>query len=541
MFAGDRRMKLITLGTMCFALFMVMLDSTVVNLALPTIQRKLNANMAELQWIVDAYVLLLASLLLTGGTLGDLFGRRKAFIGGLALFTLSSLACALAPSIGILIAARAVQGVGAAVMMPSTLSVLTNTFPDPRERAQAIGMWAGVSGLALAVGPVVGGSMVDSFGWQSIFLINVPIGLIAVLVAWRFVPESAQREGRSLDLPGQVLAIVGLAALTYAFIEANTYGWSSARIVALFAVAAVTLAAFVAVEARSTSPMLRLGFFRNLTFTGANLVGLIISFGFFGIIFFMSLFWQNVQGYSPTRSGVLSLPMTLGVMTAAIVSGRVVGRIGARMPITLGLAMTGSGLLLLITVHATSPYSAMWPWLVLIGLGNGMVMSPMTTAIMSTVPGNRAGMASATSNTMRQTGGVFGIAVLGSIVTSHFTHVLTGKVAAMHLPPLVQQRILTIAAQGRQAMPKHVPAGIDVAAIGRAIGESFTSGLHVGLWVSGLLLLGGVPIALLTIRGTAPGARPAIQQATGSAMRPPQIATTMRPAAAVAEALPAEE
>jgi EmrB/QacA subfamily drug resistance transporter len=541
MFAGDRRMKMITLGTMCFALFMVMLDSTVVNLALPTIQRRLDASMAELQWIVDAYVLLLASLLLTGGTLGDLFGRRKAFIGGVGLFTLSSLACALAPGIGILIAARAVQGVGAALMMPSTLSILTNTFPDPRERAQAIGMWAGVSGLALAVGPVVGGSMVDALGWQSIFLINVPIGIIAMAVAWRFVPESAQGKGRSLDLPGQVLAVVGLAALTYAFIEANTYGWSSARIVTLFAVAAVTLAAFVVLEARSTSPMLDLKFFRNITFTGANLVGLVISFGFFGIIFFMSLFWQNVQGYSPTRSGVLSLPMTLGVMTAAVISGRVVGRIGARLPIALGLVMTGSGLLLLITVQASSSYSVQWPWLLLIGLGNGLAMSPMTTAIMSTVPGNRAGMASATSNTMRQTGSVFGIAVLGSIVTSHEAHVLAVKVQAMHLSPAVQEKVLAIAAQGRQAIPKHVPAGIDMAAIGRAIGESFTSGLHVGLWVSGLLLLAGVPIALLTIRDTAPGAQPAAARAPVAEAPAAAPAAEGIPAVSAAEVLPAED
>jgi EmrB/QacA subfamily drug resistance transporter len=522
-------MKLITLGTMCFALFMVMLDSTVGNVALPTIMKNLNANMAELQWIVDAYVLLLASLLLTGGTLGDLFGRRKAFIGGLGLFIMSSLACALAPNIEMLIAARAVQGMGGAVMMPSTLSILTNAFPDPRERAQAIGMWAGVSGLALAVGPVIGGSMVDSLGWQSIFFINVPIGLIAIAVAWRFVPESAQREGRSLDLPGQALAIVGLAALTYAFIEANTYGWSSARIVGLFAVAVVALAAFVVVEARSKSPMLRLSFFRNLTFTGANLVGLVTSFGLFGIIFFMPLFWQGVQGYSPTRSGVLALPMTLGIVTAAIVSGRVVGRVGARLPIALGLALTGAGLLCLITVRADSSYAIQWPWLLLIGIGSGLAMSPMTTAIMSTVPGSCTGMASATSNTMRQTGSVFGIAVLGSIVTSHFTGALTDKIQAMHLPPFVLERVLAIAAQGRQAMPKHVPAGIDTAAISRAIGESFTSGLHVGLWVSGLLLLlGGVPIALFTIRDTMPGAQPAMAQAQAAAV--PAV-----------EALPAED
>ena len=234
----------------CFALFMVMLDSTVVNLALPTIQRKIGPACSELQWIIDAYVLALASLLLTGGTLGDMFGRRKAFLGGLALFTGGSLFCALSPSTAMLIGARALQGVGAAIMMPSTLSVLTNTFPDPRERARAIGIWAGISGLALAIGPLIGGAMVDRLGWQSIFLINVPIGVVALVVACCFVPESSDRAGRSLDLPGQVTAVVGLVALTYAFIEANTYGWTSARILSCFVVAALALGLFLVIELR---------------------------------------------------------------------------------------------------------------------------------------------------------------------------------------------------------------------------------------------------------------------------------------------------
>ncbi|MBC7294650.1 MAG: MFS transporter, partial [Thermoleophilia bacterium] len=234
MFEQDRRVKLLTLGAMCFALFMVMLDNTVVNLALPTIQRQLGAGLSGLQWIVDAFTLLLASLMLTGGTLGDLYGRKRAFMGGVALFTAGSLFCALSPSVNLLIAGRAVQGVGAAIMMPSTLAIITNTFMDPKERAQAIGIWAGVSGTALALGPVLGGVMVDSLGWQSIFYINVPIGLIAVALSWRVVRESKNPEGRSLDIPGQLLAIVGLGSLTYAFIEANTYGWTSARILSMF-------------------------------------------------------------------------------------------------------------------------------------------------------------------------------------------------------------------------------------------------------------------------------------------------------------------
>lgn len=500
MFAGNRRMKLITLGTMCFALFMVMLDSTVVNLALATMQRKLGASISGLQWIVDAYVLFLASLLLTGGTLGDMFGRRKAFVGGLALFTLSSMLCALSPSLNWLIAARCLQGAGAAIMMPTTLSILTATFPDPRERAQAIGMWAGVSGLALAIGPLIGGAMVDSLGWQSIFWINVPVGVTAVVLALLFVPESAQREGRGLDLPGQALAIVGLAALTYAFIEANTYGWTSTRIVSLFVTAAVTLSAFIAVELRSRTPMLQLSFFRNRTFSGANVVGLIVSFGFFGIVFFLSLFFQEIQGYSPLEAGLLSLPLTLAVVVSAVLSGRVVGRWGARLPITFGLLLTGFGLLSLTTVQATTPYSHIWFLLIPIGFGNGMVMSPMTTAIMSTVPTSRAGMASATSNTMRQVGSVFGIAVLGSIVTHSFTSHLRSGLAALRLPAAVVQHLLTIASQGREAAAAQALPGVDLAVIGRVVANAFTAGFHSGLWISGVMLLVGSPVAFLTIR-----------------------------------------
>lgn len=499
-----RRVKRLTLVTMCFALFMVMLDSTVVNLALPTIQRDLGASMSELQWIVDAFVLALASLLLTGGTLGDMFGRRKAFIAGVALFTGGSVVCALAPSTTVLILARLLQGVGGAMMMPSTLSILTNTFPDARERARAIGMWAGISGLALAIGPLVGGWMVDNLGWQSIFWINVPVGALAVVLGLRFVPESADRAGRGLDLAGQATAVIGLGALTYAFIEANTYGWTSARILVSFAAAAVSLVAFILIESRGRTPLLQLEFFRDWTFTGANLVGVIVSFGFFGVVFFLSLFLQNVQGYSPTEAGALQLPSTLGVMAAAIVSGRVVGRIGARAPITLGLLLAGTGLLFLTGIQPDTAYSSFWYWLLLMGLGIGLIMSPMTSAIMGTVPPARAGMASATSNTMRQVGSVFGIAVLGNVVTHVFTSDLGTALTAFRLPPAVTAKLVALAGQGRETLSDRGIPGVDMAALGRAAGQSFTDGVHVALWISGVLLLIGVPIAYLTIRYTAP-------------------------------------
>jgi EmrB/QacA subfamily drug resistance transporter len=507
MFQEDRRTKLFTLGATCFGLFMVMLDNTVVNLALPTIQRELGSGLTELQWIVDAFVLFLAAFMLTGGTLGDLYGRKRAFISGLAIFTASSLLCALSPSVEILIAGRAIQGLGAAIMMPSTLSILTNTFTDPKERAQAIGIWAGVSGIALAVGPAVGGIMVDSWGWQSIFYLNVPIGIVAMAIAIRLVRESKNPEGRSLDIPGQVLAIVGLGALTFAFIEANNYGWRSATIITLFVVAALSLAAFGLWEARAKSPMLQLKFFRNTTFLGSNLVGVAVAFGLFGMMFFLALFMQNVQGYSATGAGVRQLPATLAVMVSAILSGRIVGRIGARLPMTIGMTLMGGALLAFTAVQATTPYEAYWWILTIMGIGIGLVMSPVTTAVMSTVPAARAGMASGTLNTARQVGGVFGIAVLGSIVTSQFVSQLREALAALGLPSFVVDQVAAVAQQGRESADIPSVPGLDVAAIQAAVRESFTSGLHTALWVAGAIVLAGAVVSAVMIRGTSPDAQ----------------------------------
>ncbi len=515
LFAENRRTKLFTLGAMCFSLFMMMLDNTVVNLALPTIQRELGSDISGLQWIVDAFTLLLAALMLTGGTLGDLYGRKRAFMLGLGIFTAASLWCALSPSVPMLIAGRALQGVGGALMMPATLAILTHTFQDPKERAQAIGIWAGVSGISLAVGPAVGGVMVDAFGWESIFYLNVPIGLIAFALAVRLVPESKSPEGRGLDIPGQILAIVGLGALTFAFIEANTYGWSSALIVSLFVVAVVALVGFCLWERRAKSPVLQLGFFKNITFSGANLVGLLVSFGFMGVLMFLGLFMQNVQGFTPTGAGIRQLPSTLAVMVFAILSGRVVGRIGARVPITLSAwSSWAGGSWALLAVQTTTPYSHYWWLLAIIGVGAGLVMSPITTAVMSTVPVARAGMASATSNTMRQVGGVFGIAVLGSVVTGAFSSALTASFKALNLPSNIAATAMQMAQEGRSGQDIPSIPGLDVAAIEMAIRDSFTSGLHQAVWVGGLVLLAGAVIAAVMVRDTSPDAQLARRPAT---------------------------
>ena len=376
MFAVDRRTKILTLGAMCFALFMAMLDNTVVNVALPSIQLHFGSGVSGLQWIIDAYTLVFAAFMLTGGTLGDLYGRKRIFLIGLTVFTAGSLIAGLAPSLDALIAGRAIQGLGAAALLPGTLSILTQAFPDPKERAQAIGIWAGVSGMALAAGPIVGGALVDSLGWQSVFFLNIPIGIVAFIVAQRVVRESRNPEGRHLDLPGQALAIIGLGTLTYALIEANSYGWTSPVILGLFATAAIATALFIWVELRSTSPMLDLSFFRNRTFAAAATVAGLVSFGMFGVFFFLTLFLQNVQGYSAFQMGLRSLPMTGAIIFTAPIAGNLAGRIGPRIPMTVGLALVGVGMLLMERITPGMPYSALWWNLLMMGIGMGLVMTP---------------------------------------------------------------------------------------------------------------------------------------------------------------------
>ncbi len=505
MFAIDRRIKLLTLGAMCFALFMAMLDNTVVNVALPSIQRHLGSGVSGLQWIVDAYTLVFASLMLSGGTLGDIFGRKRFFIIGLSVFTAGSLLCGVAPSLAVLIAGRAVQGLGAAALLPGTLSILTNTFHDPRERAQAIGIWAGVSGMALALGPVVGGTLVDRFGWQSVFFLNVPIGIVALIVALRAVRESKSPEGRRLDLPGQALAIVALGSLTFALIEANSYGWTSATILSLFVTAAVALAAFLWVELRSPSPMLQLKFFRNPTFAAAAACAGIISFGMFGMFFFMSLFFQSVQDYTPFQAGLRTLPASGVIVIVAPLAGRIAGRIGSKVPMTVGLAMNALAMALMTSIDATTSYSHIWPPLLLAGVGMSLVMTPMTAAVMGAVPRERAGMASATSNASREIGGVFGIALLGAIVTHIFSRDLSRAIAALHLPAALRDAIITQASHGaEQAAATALPAGVNGAALHAAAGASFVAGMHAALVVAAAALAVGALAAAIFVRSGQP-------------------------------------
>jgi EmrB/QacA subfamily drug resistance transporter len=405
-----------TLAAVAFGLFMIMLDNTVVNVALPSIAADLQIGLSELEWIVTGYALTFASLMLTGGKLADLLGRRLIFIVGLAIFTLSSLVCGLAGSGELLIAARVVQGAGAALMNPATLSIIAATFP-PRQRGTAIGIWAGTSAMALAIGPLVGGLLTEHISWSWIFFVNVPIGVIAIGASLLLIPESKDESAEQrLDLPGLLTSGIGLFALTYGLIEANTYGWTSSRILGAFAVAVGMLVAFVLLETRQRLPMLDLSLFRNGTFAGANLAVLLVALAMFGVFFFVSLYMQGVLGYSAVETGAAFLPLTILIMLTAPIAGKASDRFGSRWLMTVGMILIAIQLFYFSRLGVEESYWNLLPGMILGGFGIAMVMTPSAAAAVRALPVDKAGVGSAVLNAFRQVGGTMGIAVIGAII-----------------------------------------------------------------------------------------------------------------------------
>jgi EmrB/QacA subfamily drug resistance transporter len=405
-----------TLAAVSFGLFMIMLDNTVVNVALPSMQEDLGLGISELEWVVTGYALTFGAVMLTGGKLADRYGRRLMFVIGLSIFTVSSLVCALAPDAKWLIGARVVQGVGAALMNPSTLSIITATFP-PRQRGTAIGIWAGVSAMALAIGPLVGGLLTEHINWSWVFYINVPIGILAIVAAFLFIDESRDTSHEQrLDPLGLLTSGIGLLTLSYALIEGNQYGWTSARILAAFAVAAVTLPAFVLLERHQRLPMLDLSLFKNRTFSGANSAMLLVGLAMFGVFFYVSLFMQQVLHFSPVEAGASFLPMTVLVILIAPQAGRLTDRVGARWLVGGGLTLVAASLLWYTTLDQSSTFWSILPGLLLGGAGMACAMTPTTAAAMSAVPVDKAGVGSAVLNSMRQVGGSLGIAIMGAVV-----------------------------------------------------------------------------------------------------------------------------
>jgi EmrB/QacA subfamily drug resistance transporter len=413
---SEEARKWSTLAAVAFGLFMIMLDNTVVNVALPSMAHDLGADLSELEWIVTGYALTFASLMLTGGKLADLLGRRLIFVVGLVIFTGASLACGLAETEQFLIGARVVQGAGAALMNPATLSIIAATFP-PRQRGMAIGIWAGVSALALAIGPLVGGLLTDHLDWSWIFFVNVPVGIVAIVASFVLIRESKDESAEQrLDLPGLLTSGIGLFALTYGLIEANTYGWESGRIVGAFIVAAVMLVAFVLLETHQRLPMLDLSLFRNRTFTGANIAVLLVALAMFGVFFFVSLYMQGILGYSAVQTGAAFLPLTVLIILIAPIAGKTSDRVGSRWLMTVGMVLVSAHLFYFSRLDENAAYVDLFPAFVVGGIGMALVMTPSAAAAVRALPVDKSGVGSAVLNAFRQVGGSMGIALMGAIM-----------------------------------------------------------------------------------------------------------------------------
>jgi len=474
---------------MCFALFMIMLDNTVVNVALPSIQRDLHASLQALEWTMNAYTLTFAVLLVTGGRLGDIFGRRRMFLFGVAVFGASSLAIGLAPNDALLVAFRAVQGIGAAFMMPATLSIITQAFPA-EQRGTAIGTWAGVSALALAIGPVIGGLLTEDVSWRAIFFINPPIAIAAVAVTLFAARESRDETvGRSVDFAGIAALTVGLTALVLALVESNSWHWGSGRIIGLFAVAVLAIAAFVVIELRARAPMLDFSFFRSRTSTGANIVAFLVTFAMFAQFFFMTLYMQNVLHYSPLQTGVRFLPATIVIIIMGPLAGRLTDRVGPRPLMTLGLLLVSAALLSQSRLGVHSGYGVLLPGFILMGLGMGLVMSPMSTAAMNAVDRTKSGAASGVLSMSRMVGGSVGLAVMGALVATIGRSELDQSIP--QVPAAARAKLASALGSGAAPSGNHVTPQIT-----SAVHHAFVSALGTGLQVGAAVAFIG---ALLTL------------------------------------------
>ena len=404
------------LGASCFALFMAILDNLVVNVAIPTISEDFSPSVTQIQWIVSAYTLVFASLQITAGGLGDRFGRKRFFLIGVAIFTGTSALAALVQNTEWLIVARAAQGVGAALIMPLSLALISAAFP-PEERGKALGIWSAVSVSGLAFGPIVGGVIVEYFAWQWIFLINVPIGIAAFLITSAVVKESRDESGQvATDIPGTVLVTAAIGSLTWSLIEAGERGWSDSFIVTGFAVSAVLFAAFIYVEQHTAKPMVPLRFFKSSTFTGANLDAFAVSFFISGLAFSLTMYWQNVHDYSPIRNGLTMLPMVATMMIFSPISGSLVNRIGTSRLITVGMLIVGISAFLYLQTGVSASFLDVLPAMIVMGFGFSLIFAPMTTAVLNSVESDKSGIASAVNGAVRETGFAFGVALLGTIM-----------------------------------------------------------------------------------------------------------------------------
>ena len=421
----SQRRRVLVLAICCLSLLLVGMDVTIVNVALPSIRSDLNVSLSGLQWTIDAYILVLASLLMLAGSTADRLGRRRTFQTGLVVFTAGSLLCSLAPGLGWLIAFRMVQAVGASMLNPVAMSIITNVFTEPRERARAIGVWGGVVGISLGLGPVVGGILIETVGWRSIFWINIPIGMAAIALTARFVPESRAPRARRVDPVGQMLVIVALASLTYAIIEAPQAGWTSPTTLGLFALFVVAIGMLLAYEPRRVDPLLELRFFRSAPFSGATVIAVSAFGAFSGFLFLNTLYLQDVRRLSALQAGLCTLPLAVMTLIFAPLSGRIVASRGPRIPLLAAGAAMCAGGLMLVGLSADTSLGWMLASYFVFGLGFGLVNAPITNTALSGMPRSQAGVAAAVASTSRQVGAALGVAVVGSVLNSGLVGSLT--------------------------------------------------------------------------------------------------------------------
>ncbi len=514
------------LAVLCVSLLIVTLDNTVLNVALPTLVEKLHASSSDLQWIVDAYVLVFAGLLLVAGSLADRIGRRRTFLAGLVAFAACSTWAAFSGSVGSLIAARASMGVGAALIMPSTLAIITTTFTAAGERQRAIGLWAATSGAGIALGPIVGGLLLEHFRWGSVFLVNVPVAAAGFVLALRFVPDSKNPAAQPPDLAGSLLSIAGLGLVLYAIIEAPAHGWTSARVLAAGLGGAAVLAAFVGWEGTTTHPMLRLAFFRDRSFSAPIVSVGLTMFGLFGSLFILTQFLQFQLGYTPLQAGVRMLPAAGAIALVAPLSSLLVRFLGTRLTIAAGMLSVAGGLWQVSGATISTTYTGIVLGMVMIGVGAGLVIPSATGSVMGSVPGEHTGVGGGTNGTIIQTGGALGVAVIGSLLSNRYDHHLATVVAPLHVPSALEQTMrgsLGAALEVGQRM-----GGATGARIAHAASSGFMSGAHLGLVTAAAVALAGAAIALVTIPGRASAGRQAPTPA-----RPPRASLpTHRPASA---------